>query len=95
MPRVPHLPGNRLNGFVHITANGGQHFAVKVHLAVMGKRGEEDVEVIPLAGWDEVRPPRKPIAEEPGEVIPIAPTNLDELLDPIPVDPDEQLSGGS
>jgi hypothetical protein len=92
VPHVPHLPGNRLHGFVHVTANGGQHFAVKVQLSVLGRRAVEEVEVIPVAGLADVLPEKKSVREELPEVIPIAPTKLDDLLDPIPVDPDEQLS---
>ncbi len=33
VPSVPNLPGNRMHGFIHVTANGGQRFTVEVHLA--------------------------------------------------------------
>lgn len=89
VPHVPALPGNRLNGFVHVTANGGQHFAVKVQLGVAGKRAQEAIEVVPITGSEDVQPVKKSAAE-PTETIPIAPTKLDDL---IPVDPDDQLTG--
>jgi hypothetical protein len=91
VPKVPSLPGNRLHGFVQITANGGQRFAVEVHLTVAGARQKDEVEVIPVAGLEELK--AVVAKEEVLEVIPIAPMKLEDLLDPIPVDPDEQLTG--
>lgn len=97
--KVPHLPGNRLHGHVHITANGGQQFVVEVHLNVARTPTTEvEVEVVPVAELDELLPDGLPalraeaVEEVEPETIPIAPTKLDDLIQPIPVDPDEKLS---
>ena len=89
VPSVPNLPGNRMHGFIHVTANGGQRFTIEVHLTVRGERKtSQEIEVIPAVGWR----PVLPILEKPTEVISLPPMKLDDLLSPIPVDPDEQLS---
>ena len=78
VPRVPTLPGHRLHGFVQVTANGGQRLTVEVHLTVAGERAARtDAERIPVVGLDDLFP-------ETLEVIPVAPTTLDELFEVFP-----------
>ena len=57
---------------------------VDVHLSVAGAK--EEFEDIPLAKLDE------PLEEEVLEAIPLPPMKIDDLLSPIPVDPEEELS---
>jgi hypothetical protein len=86
VPQVPRLPGHQLHGFVQVMANGGQRFTVEVHLSVTGEReAQGENEVIPVAGLADVLP--EPVAE----VIPIEPMRVSDLLDAIPVEPEEQL----
>src|SRR5262249_59354747 len=77
VPQVPNLPGNQLHGFVHVTANGDQRFAVEVHLTVLGERP-------PRTGK------RKPKAAAPDKSAKALPPVVD--LSPIPVPPELQLA---
>jgi hypothetical protein len=105
VPQVPNLPGNQLHGFVHVTANGGQRFAVEVHLTVAGERPPRNEKKPPPAKSPKPVPPvvdLSPIpvppelqlaaVEEPvpEEVIPIAPLNLADLLDAVPAPPEKE-----
>jgi hypothetical protein len=103
VPEVPKLPGQRLHGFVHITANGEQRFTVEVHLTVTGDRKPRpEKKVIPVRRRDseldegDVLLPVPPelqlvvVEEVKPEVIPIAPTKLTDLLDSRPAKPVEE-----
>jgi hypothetical protein len=76
VPQVPNLPGNQLHGFVHVTANGNQRFAVEVHLTVLGERPPRTKKKPKPAAPDKPAKPVPPVVD----------------LSPIPVPPELQLA---